>query len=124
MSVEMLTYAALGARLKISPEAARALAKRHRLPRSLSPDGKAVVSVDLAEIRHTPAATKYPPGRQHRSANDKDRGVAGGNRAARSRDSGSSGRFRARTRAGRPPNDGVTPGDRGDHGGQGSDGAA
>jgi hypothetical protein len=58
MSVEMLTYAALGDRLKISPEAARALAKRLRLPRSLSHDGKAVVSVDLAEIRHTPR----PPG--------------------------------------------------------------
>jgi outer membrane murein-binding lipoprotein Lpp len=58
MSVEMLTYAALGARLKISPEAARALAKRLRLPRLLSPDGKALVSVDLAEIRHTPR----PPG--------------------------------------------------------------
>src|SRR5262249_10274624 len=54
MSVEMLTYAALGARLKISPEAARALAKRLRLPRLLSPDGKALMSVDLAEIRHTP----------------------------------------------------------------------
>jgi hypothetical protein len=58
MSVEMLTYAALGARLKISPEAARALTKRLRLPRSLSHDGKALVSVDLAEIRHTPR----PPG--------------------------------------------------------------
>ena len=58
MSVEMLTYAALGARLKISPEAARSLAKRLQLPRSLSHDGKALVSVDLAEIRHTPR----PPG--------------------------------------------------------------
>ena len=54
MSVETLTYAALGARLKISPEAARSLARRLRLPRSLSDDGKALVSVDLAEIRHTP----------------------------------------------------------------------
>jgi hypothetical protein len=61
MSVETLTYAALGARLKISPEAARALAKRLRLPRSLSDDGKALVSVDLAEIRHTP---RRPGGRQ------------------------------------------------------------
>ena len=34
MPVEMLTYADLGERLKISPEAARALVKRHRLPRS------------------------------------------------------------------------------------------
>ena len=58
MSVETLTYAALGARLKISPEAARALSKRHGLPRSLSPDGKALVSIDLAEIRHIPR----PPG--------------------------------------------------------------
>jgi hypothetical protein len=54
MSVETLTYAALGARLKISPEAARALSKRLGLPRSLSPGGKALVSIDLAEIRHTP----------------------------------------------------------------------
>jgi hypothetical protein len=61
MSVEALTYAALGARLKISREAARSLAKRLRLPRSLSDDGKALVSVDLAEIRHTP---RPPGGRQ------------------------------------------------------------
>jgi len=54
MPVEILTYAALGARLTISPTAARSLAKRLRLPRSLSDDGKALVSVDLAEIRHTP----------------------------------------------------------------------
>jgi hypothetical protein len=54
MSVETLTYAALGARLKISPDAARALSKRLGLPRSLSPDGKALVSIDPAEIRHKP----------------------------------------------------------------------
>lgn len=54
MTAEALTYAALGARLQISPEAARSLARRLRLPRSLSDDGKALVSVDLAEIRHTP----------------------------------------------------------------------
>ena len=61
MSVETLTYGALGARLKISREAARSLAKRLRLPRSLSDDGKALVSVDLAGIRHTP---RPPGGRQ------------------------------------------------------------
>jgi hypothetical protein len=61
MSVEPLTYAALGARLKISRDAARSLAKRLRLPRSLSDDGKALVSVDLAEIRHRP---RPPDGRQ------------------------------------------------------------
>jgi len=60
MPAETLTYAALGARLTISPKAARSLAKRLRLPRLLSDDGKALVSVDLAEIRHTPR----PPGRR------------------------------------------------------------
>ncbi len=54
MSVEILTYSALAARLKISPEAARALSKRLRLPRSLSNEGRALVSVDFAEIRHSP----------------------------------------------------------------------
>jgi hypothetical protein len=58
MSVEMLTYAALGVRLNISPEAARSLAQRLRLPRSLSDDGKALVSVHLAEIRHTPRSPR------------------------------------------------------------------
>jgi hypothetical protein len=60
MPTETLTYAALAARLTISLKAARSLAKRLRLPRSLSNDGKALVSVDLAEIRHTPR----PPGRR------------------------------------------------------------
>jgi hypothetical protein len=54
MATETLTYAALGARLTISPKAARSLAKRLRLPCSLSDDGRALVSVDLAEIRHRP----------------------------------------------------------------------
>src|ERR1700751_6204247 len=60
MPFEPLTYAALGVRLTISPKAARSLAKRLRLPRSLSDDGKAAVSVHLAEIQHTPR----PPGRR------------------------------------------------------------
>ena len=54
MPIETLTYAAFGARLNISPGAARSLAKRLKLPRSHSDDGKALVSVDLAELRHTP----------------------------------------------------------------------
>jgi hypothetical protein len=62
MPLETLTYAALGARLTISAKAARSLVRRLRLPRLLSDDGKALVSVDLAEIRHTPR----PPG--HREA--------------------------------------------------------
>ena len=40
MTIENLTYAALAERLKISPEAARALVKRMRLPRHRSNDGK------------------------------------------------------------------------------------
>jgi len=58
MPVEMLTYAALGERLKISAEAARSLSKRRQLPRSVASNGKVLVGVDLAEIRHTPR----PPG--------------------------------------------------------------
>ena len=54
MSVEILTYSALGARLNISPVAARSLARRLGLPRSRAEDGKALVSVDLAEIKHRP----------------------------------------------------------------------
>jgi hypothetical protein len=54
MPLEMLTYAELGERLKVSPEAARALVKRHRLPRSRSNDGKTLVQVDLSEINHSP----------------------------------------------------------------------
>src|ERR1700746_3673774 len=60
MAIDTLTYAELCARLAISPTAARSLAKRLRLPRSLSDDGKALVSVDLTEIRHTPRS----PGRR------------------------------------------------------------
>lgn len=60
MPIEALTYVALGARPKISPEAARSVAKRLRLPRSLSDNGKALVSVDLAEVRHTPCPQGGP----------------------------------------------------------------
>jgi hypothetical protein len=56
MAIETLTYAELGARLAISSMAARSLAKRQRLPRSFTNDGKALVSVDLAELRHSPRA--------------------------------------------------------------------
>ena len=54
MPVEMLTYAELGERLKISPEAARALVKRHRWPRSRSNDGKTLVQVDLSRNQPFP----------------------------------------------------------------------
>ncbi|QIO36989.1 hypothetical protein [Bradyrhizobium sp. 1(2017)] len=54
MCVELLTYADLSSRLNVSREAARALARRRRLPRSRSDGGKAVVSVDLSTLRYTP----------------------------------------------------------------------
>ena len=52
MPVEMLTYDALADRLSISPEAARSLAKRLHLPRAVSIDGRARVTVDLDAIAH------------------------------------------------------------------------
>ena len=70
MPVEMLTYADLGERLKISPEAARALVKRHRWPRSRSNDGKTLVQVDLTEISHSPISRppQVPAGQQQINA--------------------------------------------------------
>jgi hypothetical protein len=54
MAVEMLSYNQLGERLGCSPEAARALVKRLRLPRQKANDGKVLVSVDLSELDHKP----------------------------------------------------------------------
>ncbi|MCP1752020.1 hypothetical protein [Bradyrhizobium elkanii] len=56
MPIERLTYR-FAVRLKISPRAARSLAKRRQLPRSLSDDGNALLCVDLAEMRHKPRLT-------------------------------------------------------------------
>src|SRR6187401_2326680 len=98
MSVEMLTYAALGARLNISPKAARSLSRRLGLPRSLSDDGKTLVGVDLAEIRHTPRPRRARADQQ-RLTGVKDRGIEGGDREARNNDSRSQRRLRARARA-------------------------
>jgi hypothetical protein len=64
MPVEMLTYAALAERLKISSEAARAIVKRHRLPRSRANDGKALISIDLADIQHRAVPARSPGGHQ------------------------------------------------------------
>jgi hypothetical protein len=64
MPVELLTYATLADRLKCSPEAARSLAKRLRLPRQRGNDGKARISVDMAEITHTPMTGRSPSGHQ------------------------------------------------------------
>ncbi len=45
--IEQLTYAQIAERLGVSPEAARAIVKRNRLPRSRANDGKTLVAVDL-----------------------------------------------------------------------------
>ena len=63
MSTESLTYTELGDRLGASPEAARSLARRLRLPRKPGNDGKVRIIVDLAEIQYMPC----PPA--HRVAN-------------------------------------------------------
>jgi len=60
MPIEMLNYAQLGERLNCSPEAARALVKRLRLPRQKANDGKVLVSVDLNEITHKPMTARSP----------------------------------------------------------------
>jgi hypothetical protein len=52
MPTEQLTYAQIAQRLGITSEAARAIVKRHRLPRSRSNDGKTLAAIDLDEIRH------------------------------------------------------------------------
>ena len=65
MPIEQLTYAALADRLKCSPEASRALARRLRLPRQRANDGKTLVAVDLTEVRHRPLPARSPS--SHRS---------------------------------------------------------
>src|SRR5262249_39209097 len=62
MPAEQLTYAQIAERLSVSPEAARAIVKRHRLPRSRSNDGKTLAAIDLEEIRHKPLPARSPRG--------------------------------------------------------------
>ena len=64
MASEQLTYAGIAERLGISTEAARAVAKRHRLVRSRGNDGKTLVSIDFAEIQHRPLPQRTPPADQ------------------------------------------------------------
>ena len=60
--LEQLTYAQIGERLKVSSEGARAIVKRNRLPRSHASDGKALVVIDLDELRHKPLPARSPRG--------------------------------------------------------------
>jgi hypothetical protein len=62
MPTEQLTYAQIAERLGITSEAARAIVKRHRLPRSRSNDGKTLAAIDLDEIRHKPLPARSPRG--------------------------------------------------------------
>src|SRR5262249_34132958 len=62
MPADQLTYAQIAERLSVSPEAARAIVKRHRLPRSRSNDGKTLAAIDLEEIRHKPLPARSPRG--------------------------------------------------------------
>ena len=64
MSVETLTYDQIAQRMNVSREAARAIVKRHRLPRSRSNDGKTLVAIDLDEIQHKPLPARSPRGHQ------------------------------------------------------------
>jgi hypothetical protein len=64
MPTEQLTYAQIAEHLSVSTEAARALVKRHRLPRSRSNDGKTVVAVDLGELHHRPLPGRLSRGYQ------------------------------------------------------------
>jgi len=64
MLTEQLTYAQIAKRLSVSPEAARAIVKRHRLPRSRRNDGKTLAAIDLTEIRHKPLPARSPRGRR------------------------------------------------------------
>jgi hypothetical protein len=69
MPVEQLTYSLLAERLGVTPEAARALARRHHLPRLRGNDGKALIAVDLEEIQHKPMPPARSP-RGHRPVSD------------------------------------------------------
>jgi len=60
MTIESLTYAEIGDRLGITPEAARKKVKGLRLPTALGNDGKTRVSIDFSEIQHSPKFTRRP----------------------------------------------------------------
>lgn len=64
MSIESLTYAELAGRLGSSPEAARSLARRLRLPRKPGNDGKVRITIDLDEIQYKPLPARSPGGQR------------------------------------------------------------
>jgi hypothetical protein len=58
--LEQLTYVQIGDRLNISPEGARAIVKRNRLPRSHDRNGKTLVAIDLDNLQHKPLPARSP----------------------------------------------------------------
>ena len=68
MPTEQLTYAQIAERLSVSSEAARAIVKCHRLPRSRSNDGKTLAAIDFEEIRYKPMPARSP--RRHQPVTD------------------------------------------------------
>ena len=62
MGVESLTYIDLADRLGTTPEAARSLVRRLRLPRHAGNDGKVRVNVDLSDIQYKRLPARSPGG--------------------------------------------------------------
>jgi hypothetical protein len=62
MGIESLTYSDLADRLGTTPEAARSLVRRLRLPRQTGNDGKIRINVDLSEIQYKPLPARSPGG--------------------------------------------------------------
>jgi flagellar motility protein MotE (MotC chaperone) len=74
MASENLTYTEIGARLGVSPEAARGLIRRLQLPRLRTDDSnKTLVAIDFAEIRHHPTPRHQPADNQADIATLKER---------------------------------------------------
>jgi hypothetical protein len=59
---EQLTYAQIADQLGCSPEAARTLVARRRLPRAQGSDGKILVTINLREIHYRPQSARSPGG--------------------------------------------------------------
>src|SRR5437763_7154986 len=60
--LEQLTYAQIGEHLNISPDGARAIVKRNRLPRSHAKHGRTLVAIDLDELRQKSLPLRAPRG--------------------------------------------------------------
>jgi hypothetical protein len=73
MPVEALTYTEIGQRLGVTAHAARMLIGRLRLPRHINNDGRTVVQIDMAEIKHRAQPTQPRSGHQQVIAQLKER---------------------------------------------------